>query len=246
MTALGRQCGECTLCCRLLPVSEFNKPANQRCQYQRAGKGCSIYNDRPKSCRIWSCLWLSDQETKDLARPDRSHYVIDPSPDFIQFAEALDKRISVIQVWVDPRFPDAHNDPAFRAWVNQRAERTFQAVLIRYSSTDAFVLFPPAMTGDGWVRSDAIAVGKDHSARETLEAQAAADFNEWLHSKPESVRKLAGEFPIGVYDIDGVMMYLIGYGECDELILSRINPVVDYEGAVKAQIYVCASHLRAQ
>jgi len=108
-----RQCGGCSLCCKLLPMKtrppdqiarvtgemikqgwakasefvgmlpDFNKPANQPCQHQRHGKGCKVYARRPSSCRWWSCRWLVNNDTADLRRPDRSRYVIDILPDFV-------------------------------------------------------------------------------------------------------------------------------------------------------------------
>jgi len=43
MGELMRQCGGCTLCCKLLPVPPLEKLAGQRCQHQRHGKGCAVY-----------------------------------------------------------------------------------------------------------------------------------------------------------------------------------------------------------
>ena len=40
---MTRHCGGCTLCCKLIPVEELNKPAGARCKHVRTGKGCSIY-----------------------------------------------------------------------------------------------------------------------------------------------------------------------------------------------------------
>ena len=46
-----------------------------------------IYSDidkRPRECFVWRCRWLkSDEGTLDQPRPDRSGYVIDESPEFI-------------------------------------------------------------------------------------------------------------------------------------------------------------------
>jgi len=39
----ARVCGSCSLCCKLLPIPPLNKPAGKRCDYQRHGKGCTIY-----------------------------------------------------------------------------------------------------------------------------------------------------------------------------------------------------------
>jgi hypothetical protein len=70
-------------------------------------------------------------------------------------------------------------------------------------------------------------------------------FQEWLETRPESVRKLAAEFPLGSSIINGDdVFYLLGYTENDMLIISDINPGVDYEGALENTQYVCASHAR--
>ena len=177
VSAIGRQCNECTLCCRLLPVKEFKKLANQRCTHQRA-KGCAVHErpDYPVSCRLWSCMWLTGADTEHLPRPDRAHYVIDPTPDFVEFGYSdgsLPVRLLVVQVWVDPKHPQAHEDPALRAWLERRAQRNEQAALIRYSGKDAFLLIPPALTRDGTWRVMHGTGTVEHTAREKLETVMA-------------------------------------------------------------------------
>src|SRR5437660_3422800 len=128
-----RQCGDCQLCCKLLPMKggdkpqfsetiaqlvelgimtaadaramepDFYKPAGKRCPHQRHGKGCAIYARRPFGCRFWNCRWLVNDDTAELSRPDRSHYVIDVSPDFVTLRHDDSGEpdvVSVIQVWV--------------------------------------------------------------------------------------------------------------------------------------------------
>ncbi|SEC27640.1 zinc/iron-chelating domain-containing protein [Bradyrhizobium erythrophlei] len=53
-----RQCGSCTLCCKVLEVTDLGKPVNTVCNHIRAGGGCDIYNERPRQCRSFSCAWL--------------------------------------------------------------------------------------------------------------------------------------------------------------------------------------------
>src|SRR5262245_598700 len=83
-----RRCGDCQLCCNLLPVRELNKGAGQRFRFQKFHKGCTVYH-RPEAgfpmcCGLWSCAWLIDPEgTADFSRPDRSHYVVDIMPDYV-------------------------------------------------------------------------------------------------------------------------------------------------------------------
>lgn len=171
---MTRRCGNCTLCCRLLPQAELSKPANCRCKHQRF-TGCSIYEKRPFSCREWSCRWLLELPgTASLRRPDFAHYVIDLMPDFVtarQDATGESSQIPVLQVWVDPRHPDAHLDPELRAYIERRGEEDGMAALIRYGNDGGFVIFPPAITGGrGWVEHHDGIQGREHTAAERLAA----------------------------------------------------------------------------
>ena len=53
----------------------MQKPPAVRCEHQN-GRGCAIYEDRPKGCREWSCLWLLGH-FEDSERPDRVGVVMD-------------------------------------------------------------------------------------------------------------------------------------------------------------------------
>jgi len=159
-----RTCGDCQLCCRLLPVDsdglrdlktprvEVHKVAGERCRFQRHGKGCSVYEGRPLACELWSCRWLIDDEAADLRRPDRSHYVVDVMPDEIMITvDGVSRRHDVLQVWVDPAHRDAHRDPALRAYIDKLGV----PAIIRYDSVEGFVLFPPSTSSDGlWHEQD--------------------------------------------------------------------------------------------
>lgn len=155
-----RQCGECNLCCKLVPVVEgaivngkhiggMNKPAGQRCRFQKHHKGCSIYDRRPMACRAWNCRWLVEDDTHDLHRPDRTHCVIDLMPDLIRITD--DERgpvdIEVVQIWVDPTYPDAWRSPEMLAYIERRGSENI-ATIIRYDSKRAIVVFPPTISSD--------------------------------------------------------------------------------------------------
>jgi hypothetical protein len=174
----ARRCGGCTLCCRLLPthaaegkrttaaliehglmslreaaimIKDFDKPAGQRCQYQRHAKGCAIYAKRPLGCRVWNCRWLLGDDTADLSRPDRSHVVIDITPDFVTLRDGNTgeaTNVEVVQIWIDPKYPDAHRDPALRRYIERRGQEGIAAI-IRWSSDKAMTIFPPSMSKDG-------------------------------------------------------------------------------------------------
>lgn len=171
-----RQCGDCQLCCKLLPVRSVAKLAGQRCSHQSHAKGCKVY-DRlamvSPECRLWSCRWLVEDDTADLRRPDRSHYVIDIMPDFVTVRNdetgALE-HIQVVQIWVDPRFPDAHRDPALRAYLERRAKERIIA-LVRLDDEKSIALFPPSLSEGGqWIEKGNGVRTEIHSPEELLRA----------------------------------------------------------------------------
>lgn len=148
-----RQCGDCQLCCRLVPVRELGKDGGVACRYQKFRKGCTVYrtSKMPPACALWNCRWLVNDDADELSRPDRSHYVIDLMPDYItaQPNEGGEpQNIQVVQIWVDPKHPEAHRDPALRRWLFRRADQGI-AGLIRFNETEALVLFAPPFDANG-------------------------------------------------------------------------------------------------
>lgn len=172
---MTRQCGDCQLCCTLLPVNDLGKAANERCRFQKFRKGCSVYRgpEMPVCCTMWSCRWLTNEDTANLSRPDRTRYVVDGMPDFIEAMNGTEQiKIMAVQIWVDPRYRDAWRDPDLLAYLDRRGQEGVVAI-IRYSSEDSFIVVPPSISGEGFVeRHDALSVGRDHTAAEILEAVA--------------------------------------------------------------------------
>jgi hypothetical protein len=76
---LRRDCGECTLCCRLTEVPELRKPVNKWCQLCTA-KGCSVYETRPQSCRSFYCFWMLSLDVPDELRPDKCGILFEEVP----------------------------------------------------------------------------------------------------------------------------------------------------------------------
>ena len=65
------ECGDCTVCCRVLPIKALGKKAHDRCEHLKPqGEGCRIYSKRPKVCQDFNCTWkLSGWVAK--YRPDK-------------------------------------------------------------------------------------------------------------------------------------------------------------------------------
>ena len=88
-----RTCNGCSLCCTLLAVNELTKPAGVACQHSDGG--CSIYPDRPTTCRQFKCLWLDREDALgEHWKPAHSHIVAFADRGLLSFV-------------VDPAYPDA-------------------------------------------------------------------------------------------------------------------------------------------
>lgn len=91
-------CGGCTLCCDLLEVGFFCKPANTHCQHCIVGIGCTIWETRPAVCRHYMCLWHANPKFPDSLRPDRCGALFEPV-----------RNEKIIIVNVDPNRPTVWN-----------------------------------------------------------------------------------------------------------------------------------------
>jgi hypothetical protein len=77
-----------------------------------------------------------------------------------------------VQIWCDPKHPDAHRDPALRAYLERRG----LAALVRYDNERAVVLMPPAMMDNHeWLeRSTGLNRSKTHTFAEVVSALSGA------------------------------------------------------------------------
>jgi hypothetical protein len=121
----GRACDGCTMCCRVLGISEIDKPQGSWCTHCDVGAGCTIYDTRPGECRDFYCGYLTLPMVDAKWYPSRSKMVVFPEPD--------GKRISV---HVDPGRPDAWKAEPFyseiKAWARHGLTRGIQlAVFVR-------------------------------------------------------------------------------------------------------------------
>ena len=107
--AEGKSCGDCSLCCKVMGVAEVSKAPGQWCAHIVKGGGCSIYADRPASCRSFHCEWLQSATLGPEWRPDRARFVLSWEED--------KQKLSIV---VDPAQPAAwRREPYFskiRAW----------------------------------------------------------------------------------------------------------------------------------
>ena len=135
-----KTCGECTACCTVMAIPETKKPMYQTCEHLGCS-GCSIYAERPLSCRSWSCLWLLGIiEGDERRRPDRLGLIFD----MVQFPSVGRGFLVCYEVW-----PDALQNPQAR-YVLQRVEARYSVAVVRHGQTKPEL--PPALAE--WLPSD--------------------------------------------------------------------------------------------
>lgn len=73
-----KECGECSLCCKLVDVPVLGKPSGVWCSYadQKCG-GCAIHKVRPPVCRSFECLWLTTEVMGEELKPSRCGIVLE-------------------------------------------------------------------------------------------------------------------------------------------------------------------------
>jgi len=143
--ALGRGCGTCSLCCKLMGVVELDKPSGSWCGHCRPGQGCGVYATRPPSCRDFLCTWLFRAEIGEEWKPSLSRMIL--------VEDVPGNRIAVI---VDPQRPDAWRVEPYRSqlrdWAASNAVggRTVQVLIGAY----VHVVFPDRAVDLGIVAPD--------------------------------------------------------------------------------------------
>src|SRR5512140_165049 len=106
--SLGKACGDCSLCCKVMAIEALTKPVGSWCPHCKPGHGCQIYPDRPRECRSFSCLWLVNDLLDQHWKPSKSRFVLTTSEDGIE-------------VRCDPGFPDAWRKEPYRSEIREWA-----------------------------------------------------------------------------------------------------------------------------
>jgi len=111
----NRHCGECTVCCAVMPVTELKKPEYTACSYCTTS-GCIAYASRPLTCRGWSCEWWTGRlGLADEQRPDKLGVLFSFHPRFIvvhecQAGSALNPEAIAVLNRLKTQFPIMYVD----------------------------------------------------------------------------------------------------------------------------------------
>jgi hypothetical protein len=119
----GRECGSCTLCCKVAAVEEVNKPNGIWCPHCVAGQRCTIYQQRPPSCRSFYCQWMLEKSLGPEWKPERAKFALVKTEG--------GRRITAL---TDPGFPTAWRRRPYyenlKRWAVEAARRAPEIYLV--------------------------------------------------------------------------------------------------------------------
>lgn len=139
-----RQCGDCTLCCKVLAVTELNKAKGDWCSHVVKKRGCGIYETRPQSCRAFKCLWLSDANLPAEWRPNKAKFVM------------VGESQTGIVLHVDANFPGAWRQEPYISGLRAMAQKgkALGQLLVIVERGESTVLLPDREIAVGVLADD--------------------------------------------------------------------------------------------
>lgn len=120
----AKDCGACSLCCKLLAVEATDSLRGEWCRHCSPQSRCGIYEKRPTMCSQFECGWLESQGrvgeglSAEL-RPDKCHAVLMPMGDG-----------RMLTVHVDTSQPEAWRTGALGQLIKRSATQATVIVLI--------------------------------------------------------------------------------------------------------------------
>src|SRR5215475_1746836 len=154
----GRECGSCTLCCKVYNIPEINKPAGKWCTHCKPGKGCTIHNALPEQCAVFNCMWRTEAPMDRVWKPDQSKMVVTISP-----------VNGYINVQVDASVPQAWRKQPYYGQLHQWARNNLQKgiYVIVFVNEMATLIMPDQEVPIGLMMpTDGLAVRRNGNAYE--------------------------------------------------------------------------------
>lgn len=124
MEQTERQCGSCTMCCKLLDVKGLTE-RNSWCKQCDIGKGCKKYEELETfspACNSFQCVWKMAGAMPEELRPDKSRCIVTPP------AHGDDQYTDLL-IHVPPDRPDAWNKGEFGRWLKAACGEGLGAII---------------------------------------------------------------------------------------------------------------------
>ncbi len=129
----GRECGTCTLCCKVYKIPEIGKEAGKWCKHCSPGKGCAIHDNLPHQCAVFNCRWRMEEAMLPHWKPEQCKMVVTVNP-----------RNNYIYVRVDPGTPSAWRKQPYydqlRGWAKDNLENGIHVIV--YVGNVATLILP--------------------------------------------------------------------------------------------------------
>lgn len=77
------ECGDCTLCCKILTIKSMNSPAGKMCRAcSKDGKSCTVHDKGlPTECSSFECSYYQVENIPITLRPDKCGTVFEKIDD---------------------------------------------------------------------------------------------------------------------------------------------------------------------
>lgn len=140
----------------LLRIDELEKPKNTWCTHCTTRRGCDIYLNRPKSCSVFQCGWLSNEDLGPEWKPSRCKIVLSTELDGNRLA-----------AYVHPNRPDAWRKEPFYSGLKEwsTAAVPFRGQVTVSVGREIYVIFPDKDVYLGVVEDDDLIVTREkHTA----------------------------------------------------------------------------------
>ncbi|MEH6487122.1 hypothetical protein [Hyphomonas oceanitis] len=145
----SRNCEGCTMCCKLLSITELSKPRQHWCDNCEIGKGCKIYPERPKECVDFYCTYLLDIRIGEEWKPSQCRMVL-----------TFEDHANRIVIHVDRGRANAWTKEPYYSQIKNWAVRAaaVRGQVVVWQGLDAIIVLPNTDKNLGRVRDDQLII----------------------------------------------------------------------------------------
>tara|TARA_R110000772_G_scaffold20466_2_gene56803 strand:+ start:93657 stop:94112 length:456 start_codon:yes stop_codon:yes gene_type:complete len=129
MKVKKRECGECTLCCKLLDIPWMESLPNTYCSKCEINKGCTIFKSVPKKCSDYNCEYLKSETMGDELKPNVCNVI------FEEIAKTIHLAL------VDPDYINAWKEEPVMNHISKLNDNGISVIVSSYSN-EPKIIFP--------------------------------------------------------------------------------------------------------
>jgi hypothetical protein len=180
----GRECGSCTLCCKIFRIAEVESAPGEWCKNCAPGKGCMIHAVRPAVCHNYFCSWMFQPGLGPEWKPEKSKIILN--------VELNGQRLAA---HIDPGSPGAwRRSPYYESLKRWSADALMKQQQVSvWIGQHCIVILPDKDIDLGLIAADEMVVsttkmtphGAVHGAEKMKRSEAAARAQRWAAAKAQ-------------------------------------------------------------